>query len=1031
MKSAIVKKKAPVGRNTGNERAARSATTIHKGGKFPIVCIGASAGGLEAFVQLLENLPPDRGMAYILVQHLDPRHESMLAGIISRATRMPVIEVKDGMRVRPDHVYVIPPNVDMAILHGSLSLMPRPEKRGPHLAIDYFLRSLARDQKDQAIAVILSGTASDGAQGVKEIKGEAGITFAQDEKSAKYPGMPLSAIATGCIDFILPPKEIARELGRIGRHPYLAVKKAIDIRAGEAEGDEDTNKVYILIRDATGLDFSLYKQTMMRRRILRRMVLHKLERIKDYVRFLQENPLEVTALYQDFLINVTSFFRDAETFQMLKRRVFPHFLKGRKPSSAIRIWVPGCSTGEEAYSIGIVLMESMGGGVPAGPIQIFGTDIDERSIEKARTGIYPDSIAEDVSPERLRRFFVESDHGYQVSKSIRDMCIFARQNLIKDPPFSKIDLISCRNVLIYMKPVLQRRVLSIFHYALRPSGFLLLGTSESIGELADLYKTIDRQSKIYVRKEGIVHPPAEFALTMASAGLMEPVKRGEEFYVRSLEKVHRDADRIALERYAPPGVLVNDQMAILQFRGETAPYLSPAPGRASLNLLRMAREGMAAELRKAIERAKTDKRPVRKEGFKVRHEEKERKFNLEVIPIRSSTANEYFYMVLFDEEVRHSASPAGVTRRLRPLPGTKAAKEKPSSDASRIVELERELSSIKEYLRTVLDEQESSNEAIHAASEEIQSSNEELQSTNEELETAKEELQSTNEELTTLNEEMANRNLELTSANNDLLNLLASVQLPIVMLEADLRIRRITPPAEKVLNLIPADVGRPLRDINMSIAVPDLEKKVLDAVDRMVSLEEEVQDRDGNLFIMAIKPYMTPERKIDGAILSFMEIGRLKQSYEKLARALGNANAIIETTREPLMVMDDTLRVRTVNRAFCNAFRVRREDTEGRLLEEVGKGEWSDPRLRDLLMKVLTQDQQIRDYKMDGDFPRVGYKKLLLNAQRISSVEGNSPIIFLSIEDSTAGPQGMSEAEAEGTAPAKGDPHAERKRPSR
>jgi len=984
---------------------------------------------LEAFEQLLEHLPSDLGMGYILVQHLDPRHESMLAGIISRATPMPVVEVKDGMRVKPDHIYVIPPNVDMAILHGSLSLMPRPSMRGPHLAIDYFLRSLARDQKDQAIAVILSGTASDGAQGVKEIKGESGITFAQDQKSAKYPGMPLSAIATGCVDFVLPPREIARELARIGRHPYLMVRRPVERHPAEPEGDADTGKIYVLVRDATGVDFSQYKQTMMQRRIQRRMALHKLERTKDYIRFLRGNPSEVNYLYQDFLINVTSFFRDAEVFQALKKRVLPAIVKVRHPSAPLRIWVPGCSSGEEVYSIGILLLEAMGGAKSAGPVQIFGTDIDDRSIEKARIGIYPDSISEAVSPERLRRFFVESDHGYQVSKAIRDMCVFARQNLIKDPPFSKMDIVSCRNVLIYMKPVLQRKVLSIFHYALKPAGYLLLGTSESVGELADLYKSVDRQSKIYAKKESLLRAPADFALQVVPPDLLEPPQRAEDYSTRGLDKVHREADRIALDRYAPPGVLVNEQLAILQFRGQIEPYLAPAPGRASLNLLRMAREGLAPELRKAMEKARAANRPVRKEGLRIRHDGKSLGFNLEVIPIRSAAGNEFFFLVLFDEADRpplRSADPAKHRAAVR-----KREREKPQTGESRIAELEQELVSMKEYLRTVLNEQETANEAVRAASEEIQSSNEELQSTNEELETAKEELQSTNEELTTLNEEMANRNLELTGAYNDLTNLLAGVNIPVVILESDLRIRRMTPAAEKSLNLIPSDVGRPLRDIKMSVKVPDLEGKILRVIDTATPVEEEVRNRDGDVYLMRIKPYLSTERKIDGAILSFLDISGLKVSYEKLGRAVEYSNAVIETTREPLVVLDGKLRVRTVNRAFCETFRIPREEAENRLLQELGEGEWNNPRLRELLLEVLPRDHHVRDFRVETVIPHAGRRILLFNARRLPPIEGDVPSILLSIEDMTAGRQGVDGAGEGDPARSAVPPSAGKKKPPR
>jgi two-component system CheB/CheR fusion protein len=999
-------KRNPTEVAAGRNRAApRRAAPARRSGKFPIICVGASAGGLEAFVQLLENLRPDLGMAYVLVQHLDPRHESMLAGIISRATSMPVVEVKDGMRVKPDHVYVIPPNVDMAILHGCLSLMPRPERRGPHLTIDYFLRSLARDQKEQAIAVILSGTASDGAQGVKEIKGESGITFAQDEKSAKYPGMPQSAIATGCIDFVLTPKEIARELGRIGRYPYLMLRKPVDHLQAEPETDEETRKIYVLVRDATGVDFSLYKQTMMRRRILRRMALHKIERTRDYIRFLQGSPAEITELYQDFLINVTSFFRDADAFHVLKKRVLPSILKGRHPSTPLRIWVPGCSSGEEVYSIGILLLEAMGGVHPAGPVQLFGTDIDERSIEKARTGIYPDSIAGDVSPERLRRFFVESDHGYQVRKSIRDMCVFARQNLIKDPPFSRMDLISCRNVLIYMKPVLQRKVLSIFHYALRPAGYLLLGTSESVGELADLYRAVDRKGKIYAKKENLSRGPADFALQATHQELLELPKKGGDDFARGLEKIYRDADRIALDRYAPPGVLVNDQSVILHFRGQIDPYLAPAPGRASLNLLRMAREGMAPELRKTIEEAKAKNAPVRKNGLRIRHEGKTREFDLEVIPIRSAPGNEQFFLVLFDEAARR---PLVATDFAGPRPAERKRRTKqPQTPEGRIAELEEELASMKEYLRTVLNEQETANEAIRTASEEIQSSNEELQSTNEELETAKEEVQSTNEELTTLNEEMANRNLELTGAYNDLANLLGGINVPVVILDTDLRIRRLTPATEKSLNLIPADVGRTLRDVRLSVDVPDLEEKIRRVIDTATSVEEEVQNRDGNAFLMQIRSYLSPERRIEGAILSFLDISGLKVTHKKLAAALEYSNAIIETTREPLVVLDGALRVRTVNRAYCETFRIPREETENRVLQDVGNGEWNVPRLRELLLNVLPRDHQVRDFRIETKIPHVGQRTLLINARRLPPVEGDVPMILLSIGDVTADPSSV------------------------
>jgi two-component system CheB/CheR fusion protein len=465
-----------------------------------IVGIGASAGGLEAFTQLLAGMPTDTGMAFVLVQHLDPRHESMLADLLSRATGLPVDEVRDGMLVEANHVYVIPPNTNMAVLHGRLSLMPRTETRGQHMPVDFFLRSLANDQGSHAIGVILSGTASDGTEGLKAIKAEGGLTFAQDRKSAKYDGMPHGAISAGVVDLVLAPEKIAAELARLGRHPDVAPRKAALAEDPLPETAADLDKVFILLRSATGVDFTFYKPATLKRRISRRMLLHKIESLAHYVRFLKQTPSEADALYLELLINVTSFFRDPETFETLKKKIFPKLLKNRPPQTPLRIWVPACATGEEAYSLAIVLMEILGGTQSGVPVQIFATDISDRAIEYARLGIYPESITSDVSAARRRRFFVKNENGWQVSKSIRDLCVFARQDVTKDPPFSKLDLVSCRNLLIYMRPVLQKMVIPTFHYALKPNGILMLGGSETIGGFADLFALADKKLKVYARQ---------------------------------------------------------------------------------------------------------------------------------------------------------------------------------------------------------------------------------------------------------------------------------------------------------------------------------------------------------------------------------------------------------------------------------------------------------------------------------------------------------------------------------------------------
>src|SRR5882724_12071609 len=590
---------------------------------FPIVGVGASAGGLEAFTQLLKALGSGTEMAYVLVQHLDPSHESALTELLAKATEMPVRQVTDATQVEPNHVYVIPPNVDMSISQGILRLTPRTETHGHHMPIDRFLRSLAEDQRSNAIGVILSGTASDGTLGLAVIKAEGGITFAQDDKSAKFDGMPQSAIAAGCVDFVLPPDAIAGELARIRAHPYLASSSSSRTAELVLDGDPQLKDILHLLRTANGVDFSDYKPATVKRRILRRMALHKVGDLKGYVQFLQHHPAEVEALYEDILIKVTSFFRDPDAFEALKTEVFPSILKHRSPAEPIRVWVPGCATGEEAYSQAIALLESLENIRADIPLQLFGTDLGQGSIEKARAGTYPESIAADVSSERLRRFFVKVEGGYRINKMIRDVCVFARQNLLQDPPFSRIDVISCRNVLIYLGPVLQKRIMPIFHYALRPRGFLMLGGAEGImGTASDLFELMDRKHKIYCRKYTASWLHFDFAASQYSieAGNFASGKEAQqrEGGVHLLD-LHREADRILLTKYAPVAVVINDDMEVLESRGHVGLYLELAPGRASFNILKMAREGLLFDLQAAINDAKKEKEgvPVRKESIQI------------------------------------------------------------------------------------------------------------------------------------------------------------------------------------------------------------------------------------------------------------------------------------------------------------------------------------------------------------------------------------------------------------------------------
>jgi len=843
--------------------------------------VGASAGGLEAFTQLLKALGPGTGMAYVLVQHLDPSHESALTELLAKATEMPVRQVTDATPVEPNHVYVIPPNVDMIISRGILRLTARTETRGYHMPIDRFLRSLAEDQGSNAIGVILSGTASDGTLGLAATKAEGGITFAQDEKSAKFDGMPQSAIAAGCVDFVLPPEAIGRKLERIRAHPYLAPASSSRTPELVPDGDPQLKNILHLLRMANEVDFSDYKPATVKRRIIRRMALHQIGTLKDYVQLLRHHPAEVEALHEDLLIKVTSFFRDPAAFEALKAEVFPGILKHRSPEEPIRVWVPGCSTGEETYSQAIALLEFLGHRSADIPIQLFGTDLSQESIGKARAGIYPESIVADVSPERLRRFFAKVEVGYRINKTIRDMCVFARQNFLQDPPFSRIDVISCRNVLIYLGPVLQKRIMPIFHYALKPRGFLMLGGAEGIiGTGSDLFELMDRKHKIYCRKSTPSGLHFDFAASQYPTHLASDKQTQKREGVVQLLDLRKEADRILLTKYAPVAVVINDDMEVLESRGHVGLYLELASGRASFNVLKMAREGLLFDLQAAINKAKTEKEgvPVRKENVPVERDGELKDVNLEVTRFKVASNRERNFLIVFED-----SRPAGRAESAGTMAGeaklSEGGKEKRSDRQSS--HLKQELVATKRYLHSLVEDKEASNEELQAANEEILSSNEELQSTNEELQTAKEELESTNEELHTVNEELHNRNFELTQANNDFVNLLSSVNIAMLMLGGDLRIRRVTPQAEKLLGLIPTDVGRVITSIRPNIDVPDLEQMIAEVIKTVTVQGREVRDREGHWYSLRILPYKT-ESMTEGAVLTLVDINVLKNNLEEI-----------------------------------------------------------------------------------------------------------------------------------------------------
>ncbi|PHM07981.1 chemotaxis protein CheB [Nostoc sp. 'Peltigera malacea cyanobiont' DB3992] len=984
----------PVSESTANEAFDVEQQDIANA-LFPIVGIAASAGGLEAFTQVLRHLLTDTGMAFVLIQHLDPNHKSLLSEILARTTQMPVIEVQDGMSVEPNKVYIIPPNTKMMLSGGVLQLTPREKVHGKYMPADAFFTSLAADRGYKAIAVVLSGADGDGSLGLKAIKAAGGVTFAQCEDTAKFDSMPNTAVATGNVDFILPPQKIAEELVNLSRNPFISNSlPAIAIEKLPEQGDALAT-IFVLLRSQTGVDFSHYKPNTLDRRIQRRMLLYKLERLQDYAEYLQNNPGEVKALYEEILIHVTHFFRDPEVFQLLKERVFPTIIQNKSAELPIRIWVAGCSTGEEVYSIAISLLEVLSNKVTSPPIQIFATDISEIAIDKARTGIYAENQMVEVPPESRRRFFNAIEGGgYQISKAVRELCVFARQNLGSDPPFSNLDLISCRNVLIYLDETLQKRILPIFHYSLNPTGFLLLGTSESIGKYSDLFTLIDKKYKIYAKKLTANRPILSFVTSNYPLVKVEEPKLTNENPSDEFD-LERKTDQLILNRYAPVGVVINNKMDVLQLRGEIDLYLKLSPGKPSLNLFKMVRQGLLVELRATIYQAQRQKILVRKEGLRIESGDTSKIINLEVIPFKPATDEELYFLVLFE-----SAPPP-----VNNLSTVNPESQEQSDLAQEIVRLRLELATAiqeraatQEYLQAVIQEQEHINQDLKVANEEILSSNEELQSTNEELETAKEEIQATNEELNTTNEELRSRNLELHQVNNDLTNLLASINIPILILTSDLRVRRFTPMAQRLFNLIPADAGRPLSDIRANLDVPELETLILEVLDTLSIKELEVQTLGGHWYNLRIRPYRTTENQIDGVVLVLIDIDVLKRSAATLEQARNYAEAIVETVQVPLIVLDSDFRVNKANRSFYETFQVSPSETAQSLIFELGNGQWNLPGLRSLLEDILANDTSIQNLEIEHRFEQIGQKTMLLNGWKIIQ-QGDAHRILLTIED--------------------------------
>ena len=744
----------------------------------PIVAIGASAGGMEAVSELLQNLSPTTGLAFVYIQHLNPAFESQLSTILGRVTAMPVMEATHELPIEANHVYIIPPDRDIESVNGVLMLVPRQAKPNRHMPIDQFFNSLAERQRDGAIGIVLSGTGSDGTLGLKAIKVAGGITFVQDE-SAKHQSMPQSAVEEGVVDMVLPPAGIAKEIERLSQKTDIFQQTAdAEFPEGDDTADEDLKAIIQTIRKTVGVDFSQYKMTTIRRRIIRRMLLYRQETLRDYANYLKENPAEATVLYNDLLINVTTFFRDAEAMDYLKKVLFPELIKNKPPREPLRVWVPACSTGQEAYSLAMLLVETLGERASAVPVHIFATDLSKFAIAKARQGSYSVSELLDVSPKRLSRFFTKIDDHYRINKTIRDLCVFAPHNLLKDPPFSRLDLISCRNLLIYLDTSLQRRVLASFHYALNPGGFLFLGKSESVSSSASLFSPAEKNYKIYARKNDVISRPSfDRGIERTNAQLPLSGRPSDISSVGTASKsggnpgndLDKIVDTLLLSQYVPASVVVDQDLEILQFQGSISLFLDPSPGKASLNLLKMARPSLSFELRNAVHKVRKSGQAVRKSGLEINVSGKQHHVTIEVAPLKTGTDQQLF-LILFDEvESVITAESGSVTARNKLL--------------------EDELITLREDMHSIIEEQEASNEELQSANEEIVSSNEELQSINEELETSKEEIESTNEELLTINQELQVRNDQLSESNEFAEAIFDTIREATLGLDKDLRVK--------------------------------------------------------------------------------------------------------------------------------------------------------------------------------------------------------------------------------------------------
>jgi two-component system, chemotaxis family, CheB/CheR fusion protein len=944
--------------------------------EFLIAALGASAGGLEPLETFFKYMPADAGIAFVIVQHLAPDHPTALPQLLGRHTGMPVEQAEDNTPVIPNRVYVIPPNATLTIEKGTLRVAPPAEARGSRTPIDVFFSSLAEDRGEHAVCIMLSGTGTDGTLGLRAIKEYGGMAMAQTLDSAKYDAILRSAISTGLVDHVLPVEEMPAKLLDYAAHLVSANGDgALDgVRAQIAA---NMGKVHALLRRRAGHDFSQYKENTIARRLERRMKALQIETVEQYIQTLERQPEETDRLFNDLLIGVTQFFRNGEAFEALQAEVIPKLFEGKGAGDQVRVCVMGCATGEEAYSIAILLSEHASTLDNAPKIQIFATDIDEGSLATARKGRYPESIGEHVTPERLARFFEKQNGAWQVNRELREIVLFSSHSFIKDPPFSRLDLISCRNVMIYLGQDLQRRLIPLFHYALRPGGYLFLGPSESAASHRELFETVQKKDRIFQRKETLPRPAVIFPTAEAGRRKKSGERRLPEAEERELPK---RLERIILQRYRPACIAVKENGDAVYFSGRLSRYLEQPTGSPDVNIVNMAREGLRLPLRTALHRAATERERVVQKQIAVQTNGGFSQVDLTVEPIPEFHAAN-LYMVVLEDAVS-------------PVPQSPAATGADTTSEETIRHLEDELRSAQEHAQAMFEELESSNE-------ELKSANEEYQSTNEELETSKEELESFNEELQTVNTEISRKSAELDHANSDLQNLLNSTEIATIFLDAELRIKSFTPAAGAVFRLIASDAGRPITDLAAQFTDAGLVSDIQETLRTLKGRERPLAGTGGRHYHLRVLPYRTVKNVIDGVVLTFADVTEAIQAALLVEDAKTYAENIVDTVRAPLLVLDAGLRVRSANAAFYDEFRATPAETLNIPLDNLGVGQWDIPELSRLLGEVISANKNVEDFEAERDFPAIGRKIMMLDARQIRHNRDGEPLILLAIEDIT------------------------------